>query len=173
MKKTCKIPYVMSIAVLCVVGLPVCSQVAKPVSKTIVQGLRFNPETFNSSGKAYKGAWLNVYSDPAVRSQVQAELDAIRQSSHLSMISLLVSANQHLKWPVPAEAELQNLVSFLNDANTQGLQVILLVSTPCVVPNSAVPVGSPKAHVGGHHRGEVVNGVQLYWDVAFCADNSI
>jgi len=163
----------MSIAVLYVVALPVCSQVANPISKTIVQGLRFNPETFNSNGKAYKGAWLNVYSDPIVRSQVQGEFVAIRQSSHLSTISLLVSANQHLKWPVPAEAELQNLINFLNDADAQGLQVILLVSTPCVIPNSAVPVGSPKVHVGGHHRGEVVNGVQLYWDVAFCADNSI
>ncbi len=138
-----------------------------------VQGLRFNPEVFNSSGASFKDTWLNYYSLPDVRSQVKAELSAIRQTTHLNAISLFVSANQHLAWPSPSAAQMQNLTAFINDADELGLRVILLVSTPCVVPNSAQPLGSGKMHVGGHHKGEIVNGVRLYWDVAFCPDNSI
>jgi hypothetical protein len=167
------------IAAVLMLGVAVAPALAEeagsldPAKAAPVQGLRFNPEIFNSSGAPYKEAWLARYPLAEVRSQVKAELAAIHHRTHLAAITLLVNANQHLAWPSPSPIQLQNLTAFINDANAEGLRVILLVSTPCVVPNSAEPLGSGKVHVGGHRKGEIVNGHQLYWDVAYCADDSI
>ena len=78
-------------------------------------------------------------------------------------------ANADLRWPNPSDSQLENLADFINDVNSLGLQVILYLGNPGVIPNSKDLSSDPskRVHVGGHKAGETINGTILYWDVPY------
>lgn len=138
-----------------------------------VKGIYFNPEIYNPQGVAYGSAWFKNYHREHVKEQAIQELQAIKQVARLTHITSLVSANDHLDWPVPQEEQIDKIATFINDANNEGLKVILFIGHPCIIPNSAVPSNASMQHVGGHNKGEIVNGRMLFWDVSYCEDNNI
>lgn len=136
-----------------------------------IRGVQFNPE---SPARAEPlDPWLESYDDPTVRAAVLLELRALRQIARLSHVVLFQTATRHLSWPDPEPGQLARLLRFVDDANAEGLRVAMVLSHPCMIPNSAVPAGYTPVHVGGHARGEVVNGETLHWDVPRCEDTYV
>jgi hypothetical protein len=144
-----------------------------------LRGVRFNPETpATTGGVANVDPWLARYDEPDVRAAVRQELRAIRRVAHLTFVTLVLAQVVHFDWPTPTAPQLDHLVAFVDDANEEGLKVALLISHPCVIPNSIVenaqpPVGPNEQHVGGHRALQVVNNETIYWDVPRCEDTFI
>lgn len=138
-----------------------------------VRGVSFNPQIVNEQGVSYGSSWLKNYGNAYVRTQAIQEMNAIKSVTNLDSLSLFTTANREFSWPTPTQSQITNIAHVINDAHAEGLRTVLVLSTPCVIPNSAIAPTEPKQHVGGHLAGEVVNGTTLYWDVAYCADNSI
>ena len=141
----------------------------------LLGGVRLNAEVYSDAGESYGESWINSYETPAVQAQVREELVAVRQVTRMNTIAYFTGTGGDFAWPVPHPQQIRRLAMFINDANSVGLKVALFLSTHCIVSNATAGTYGPsnQQHVGGHVRGETVNGVQLYWDMAHCDSNNI
>lgn len=138
-----------------------------PPAATTMRSAWFNPQ--NPQGSL----WISKYDDPAVAAAARGEFAALRHAG-LSHVTIFAVMSKDLAWPVAMDEEIDRLARVIDDANANGLKVILLLSNPCSVPNSVVDNDPqrPFTHVGGHRAGEVINGWTLYWDIASCSNDS-
>ncbi len=138
----------------------------------LIRGVRFDPEVLTADGVDHGGSWLEEYDQAEVRALVRDELRAIRPVTTLTHVAVFAVSARQLAWPRITSADANRLVDFVGDANDAGLSVILVLGTPCVVPNASVPAGATPEHVGGHRTGDVVNGRTLGWDIPRCGGPS-
>jgi len=136
-----------------------------------VRGVFFNP-TITLNGQGLGTEITEHYFEGTVRTQFQSELRKYKQKTGANAVLLWAWPHMGMSWPLAESYQLDGLAAMIKDANAEGLDVILAIGHPYIVPQSRM-IAEGTDGVCGHHAGDVVGGLTLLWDMAPCTEDVI